>query len=143
MNSWMKGTTYSPTNSLFKRNVGIQGLSPTGQKGMGAFGAALTGAGNQMMGKPQQQFAAPKMDDIGGMLGGGLGEMINQGIGKVRGAFGMGGGPQGGPGAPTTAPAGAPQPGSGSSAGAGAFAPGGQIPRQFAPGGFLDYLRNR
>jgi hypothetical protein len=142
MNSWMKGTTYSPTDSLFKRNVGtnqIQGLSPTGQRGMGAFGAALQGAGNQMMGKPQQQFAAPKMDDMGGLFGeGGLGGLINQGVSRVRGAFGMGGGtPQGGSGAPTTAPAGAPQPN------AGAFAPGGQMPRQFAPGGFLSYLRNR
>lgn len=67
MNDWMKNTTYTPSEGLgsfMKRNVAdntFQGLSPRGQGVAGAFGAAMTGAGNQMMGKPQT-FAAPRMD---------------------------------------------------------------------------------
>jgi hypothetical protein len=68
MNDWMRGATYTNATgpgSFIKRNVAddtFQGLSPRGQGVMGAFGAGMTGAGNQMMGRPQQQFAAPRMD---------------------------------------------------------------------------------
>jgi hypothetical protein len=68
MNDWMKGTTYTPASGLgsfIKRNAGTDafaGLSPRGQSVLGAFGAGMTGAGNQMMGKPQPAFAAPRMD---------------------------------------------------------------------------------
>jgi hypothetical protein len=116
MNDWMKGTTYtngSGPGSFIKRNAGtdsFEGLSPRGQSVLGAFGAGMTGAGNQMMGKPQQAFAAPRTDAFPDMLGGEP--------------------PQ------SPAPMGAPQR-------QGAFAPGGQKPRQFASNGFLDYLRNR
>lgn len=70
MNDWTAGTTYTPSSgfgSLIKRNVAtdqFQGLSPAGQKGMGAFGAAMMGAGNQMMGKPMQQIADTSYRDI-------------------------------------------------------------------------------
>jgi hypothetical protein len=68
MNDWMKGTTYtngSGPGSFIKRNAGndsFEGLSPRGQSVLGAFGAGMTGAGNHMLGRPQQQFAAPRMD---------------------------------------------------------------------------------
>lgn len=74
MNDWMKGTTYTPASglrSLTKNTVdgqggfmgtGIAGLSDRGKSVMGAFGAGLQGAGNHILGKPQQPFAAPRMD---------------------------------------------------------------------------------
>jgi hypothetical protein len=76
MNDWMKGTTYtngSGPGSFIKRNAGtdsFEGLSPRGQSVLGAFGAGMTGAGNQMMGKPQPAFAAPRMDAFPDMMGG-------------------------------------------------------------------------
>jgi hypothetical protein len=69
MNDWMKGTTYTPASglrSLTKNTVdgqggflgtGIAGLSDRGKSVMGAFGAGMQGAGNHMLGRPQQSFA--------------------------------------------------------------------------------------
>lgn len=68
-NSWMAGTTYTPASglgSMFKRGLdgGVQGLS---QKGLGAFGAGLQGAGLGMMQQQGQMGGNPMGAFAGGL----------------------------------------------------------------------------
>lgn len=64
-------TTYAPTSSMWRRNAGddsIAGLSPTGDRAMGAFGGGMQGAGTAMMSPHQRR--SPLMMGTAGLQNG-------------------------------------------------------------------------